>query len=216
MAAVHEASVGVEDSPSSDVSVVDESESDDESDIEERIASARRRLRRTDCLFCSQRFDDIDTNLAHMSSAHSFFIPHREELSDLNGLLDYLGEKVAEGNLCLYCPNGGKEFGSLEAARRHMIDKAHCKIPFATDEDRAELADYYWQDDDEDGGDWEDASDQEGEGPARQVSLSFASSRLALRYLEASAVLLTPIRLPSLAMASRSCSLLAGSLGIGH
>lgn len=164
------ASAGLERDSTSSASAAEESETDDEGDIEDRIASARRRLRRTDCLFCTHRFDDVESNLAHMSSAHSFFIPHREELSDLSGLLDYLGEKVAEGNLCLYCPNGGKEFGSLEAARRHMIDKAHCKIPFATDEDRAELADFYWQDDRDDDEEWEDASDQEGENSARQVS----------------------------------------------
>ncbi|WWD00267.1 hypothetical protein V866_007176 [Kwoniella sp. B9012] len=68
---------------------------------------------------------------------------HQDILLDLPGLLSYLGEKVAVGNLCLYCPNGGREFGSLEAVRKHMIDKAHCKLAYEMEEDRAELADFY-------------------------------------------------------------------------
>ncbi|KAL7422134.1 pre-60S factor rei1 [Cryptotrichosporon argae] len=137
----------------------DEDEEDEgEGDIEARIASARRKIQPLDCLFCANHFGSIDANLAHMKTAHSFFIPDRDILVDLPGLLSYLGEKVALGNLCLYCPNGGKEFGSTEAVRRHMRDKGHCKIAYETDEDRAELADYYdfggdddWEDADSDG-----------------------------------------------------------------
>lgn len=145
---------------SEDEDEAEQMDEDEDYDIEEAIAASRRRMGSGDCLFCSHRSANIDENLAHMTGVHSFFIPDRDILVDLAGLLAYLGEKIAVGNLCLFCPNGGKEFGSMEAVRKHMIDKCHCKIAYETDEDRAELADYYdfmgaddtdWEDMDEDG-----------------------------------------------------------------
>ncbi|BEI98493.1 hypothetical protein CcaverHIS631_0307920 [Cutaneotrichosporon cavernicola] len=148
-----------------DNDVDSDAEADADSDIEARIAASRRRINPNDCLFCNHRSTDAQSNLEHMSRAHSFFVPDRDLLIDLSGLLAYLGEKVAIGNLCLFCPNGGKEFSSLAAVRKHMIDKAHCKIAYETEEDRVELADFYdfggglasdqseWEDVDEDGGD---------------------------------------------------------------
>ncbi|WWC59156.1 uncharacterized protein I303_101704 [Kwoniella dejecticola CBS 10117] len=120
-----------------------DSEDDEDRDFAARIAKARRRIQPTDCLFCSATQRTIDINVDHMAKAHSFFIPDRDLLLDMSGLLSYLGEKVAIGNLCLYCPNGGREFGSIDAVRKHMMDKGHCKLAYETDEDLAELADYY-------------------------------------------------------------------------
>ncbi|WWD07986.1 hypothetical protein V865_006096 [Kwoniella europaea PYCC6329] len=120
-----------------------DSEEEEDGDFSARIAKARRRIQPTDCLFCPANHNSIDDNTKHMAKSHSFFIPDQDILLDLPGLLSYLGEKVAVGNLCLYCPNGGREFGSLEAVRKHMIDKAHCKLAYETEEDRAELADFY-------------------------------------------------------------------------
>jgi pre-60S factor REI1 len=97
-----------------------------------------------------------------MSSVHSFFVPDRDYLIDISGLLAYLGEKVVVGNICLYCPGGSREFASVEAVRRHMIDKSHCKLAFETEDDRNELSDYYnFGGDEEAGGDWEDVDDGE-------------------------------------------------------
>ncbi|KAK4689792.1 pre-60S factor REI1, partial [Tremellales sp. Uapishka_1] len=128
----------------------------DEDGIDQKIAASRRKIDPTDCLFCSNKSPSIANNVSHMARGHSFFIPDQENLIDLSGLLTYLGEKVAIGNICLYCPNGGKEFGSLEAVRRHMMDKAHCKLAYNSDEDRAELADFYDFAVVDQGGDWED------------------------------------------------------------
>lgn len=142
----------------------DEDDEDDDEGIESAIAASRRRLPAGVCLFCNHRAANLESNLVHMSKEHSFFIPDQDLLIDLPGLIGYLGEKVAGGNLCLYCPNGGKEFGSTEAVRKHMIDKSHCKIAYETDEDRAELADFYAFEGsvDEDGtSDWEDIEDDE-------------------------------------------------------
>ncbi|WVF70105.1 hypothetical protein IAT40_004893 [Kwoniella sp. CBS 6097] len=134
-----------------------ESESDaGEDDFATRIAKSRRRIQPTDCLFCSTSNSTTEENVTHMSKAHSFFIPDQDILVDVRGLLSYLGEKVAIGNLCLFCPNGGREFGSLEAVRKHMRDKAHCKLAYDSEEDRAELADFYDYGGDVSESEWED------------------------------------------------------------
>lgn len=138
-----------------------DSEDDEEGDFEQKMANLRRRIKPADCLFCTRHSGTVDENVGHMASIHSFFIPDKEILIDLSGLLSYLGEKVAIGNLCLFCPNGGKEFGSLEAVRKHMIDKNHCKLAYETDEDRAELADFYDFQGDGDDEDWEDEDGEE-------------------------------------------------------
>ena len=44
-----------------------------------------------ECLFCSHVSDSLETNVQHMTSAHSFFIPDIEYLTDLPGLIGYLG-----------------------------------------------------------------------------------------------------------------------------
>ena len=44
-----------------------------------------------ECLFCPMVSDSLEDNVQHMSAAHSFFIPDMEYLSDLEGLVQYLG-----------------------------------------------------------------------------------------------------------------------------
>ncbi|CAK6977023.1 cytoplasmic 60S subunit biogenesis factor ZNF622 [Scomber scombrus] len=96
----------------------------------------------TDCLFCSHHSKSLMKNVAHMTKAHSFFIPDVEFLIDLRGLVRYLGEKVGAGNVCLWCNEKGRSFYSAEAVQSHMIDKSHCKL--FTDADAAlEFADFY-------------------------------------------------------------------------
>lgn len=46
----------------------------------------------TDCLFCPHHSSSLMKNVAHMTKVHSFFIPDIEYLSDLKGLIKYLGE----------------------------------------------------------------------------------------------------------------------------
>jgi len=53
-----------------------------------------------------------------MALVHGLFVPEKEYLTDLRGLIIYLGEKIGVGNLCIYC---GKLFGSAEGARAHMV-----------------------------------------------------------------------------------------------
>ena len=75
-----------------------------------------------------------------MSHSHGLFVPEREYLVDLRGLIVYLSEKVSVGHMCIYC---NKQFNSSEGARAHMIDKGHCKIPYNSSTEILEYSDYY-------------------------------------------------------------------------
>ena len=44
-----------------------------------------------ECLFCSFVSKDLQNNVKHMTTKHSFFIPDIEYLVDLEGLISYLG-----------------------------------------------------------------------------------------------------------------------------
>lgn len=95
-----------------------------------------------DCLFCNHRAEDMVANFRHMSEVHSFFLPDADYCVNPEGLLDYLGEKVAVYYICLWCNDGGKTFYSLDAVRKHMNDKGHCKM-LHEGVTLAEYADYY-------------------------------------------------------------------------
>jgi pre-60S factor REI1 len=125
--------------------VVDDDASDDDVNqtIDEKIAAARARLSSSHCLFCPHESASLEDNLTHMSSAHSFFIPDADYLIDIPGLISYLGEKIAVGNVCIFCNGKGREFRTLGAVRKHMIDKSHCKIAYESSDDRLEISDYY-------------------------------------------------------------------------
>ncbi|KAF8647145.1 hypothetical protein AX16_006976 [Volvariella volvacea WC 439] len=128
--------------------VAEDKDKDEESDeeaqsFEAKIAAARSRLSPNHCLFCTVESSSLPENLTHMSSAHSFFIPDAEFLVDLPGLIAYLGEKIAVGNVCIFCNGKGREFRTLEAVRKHMLDKSHCKIAYDTGDDKLEISDYY-------------------------------------------------------------------------
>jgi pre-60S factor REI1 len=96
-----------------------------------------------------------------MKERHSFFIPHAERLSDAVGLIKYLGEKISVGNVCLVCNDRGKCFHAMDSVRKHMVEKGHCRIPWETEEDEAELADYYHDSDEGGDSDWEDAGEDD-------------------------------------------------------
>lgn len=118
----------------------DATEDDVNRTIDEKIAAARTKLSPSTCLFCSESSGSHEDNLTHMSIFHSFFIPDAEYLVDITGLVTYLGEKIAVGNVCIHC---AKEFSTLDAVRKHMVDKSHCKIAYDTDGERLEVSDYY-------------------------------------------------------------------------
>eukprot|EP00096_Caligus_rogercresseyi_P012549 TRINITY_DN5298_c0_g1_i1.p1 TRINITY_DN5298_c0_g1~~TRINITY_DN5298_c0_g1_i1.p1 ORF type:complete len:358 (+),score=94.54 TRINITY_DN5298_c0_g1_i1:40-1113(+) len=82
----------------------------------------------TDCLFCSHHSSNLSKNIKHMGERHSFFIPDVDFLVDVEGLFTYLGAKVGEGFMCLWCNESGKAFRDRDSVQKHMLDKGHCKI----------------------------------------------------------------------------------------
>ncbi|ALC49329.1 CG6769 [Drosophila busckii] len=129
----------------------DEADDDDEDfeDIEEEVVDsdewekiAENPLTERDCLFCTEQSEDLVANLKHMSVAHSFFVPDTEYCTDIEGLIYYLGEKVANFFICLWCNDRGKTFYSLDAVRKHMVDKGHCQM-LHEGVALAEYAEYY-------------------------------------------------------------------------
>lgn len=50
-----------------------------------------------DCLFCLHHSRNVIKNVKHMTLEHSFFVPDVEFCVDLNGLIQYLGEKITQG-----------------------------------------------------------------------------------------------------------------------
>lgn len=98
----------------------------------------------TTCLFCQRKygsnFATLDENLEHMRLKHGLFIPERKYLTDLEGLLQYLGEKIGFGNVCLCCLYQGKD---IVAVRDHMLNKRHMKIPYESEDEKLEISDFY-------------------------------------------------------------------------
>lgn len=93
---------------------------DDDDDSWEEIEGIQ--IPPTSCLFCAVESGDIESNLEHMSVSHSFFIPDMEYCTDLEGLLDYLGSKVGEGMMCLWCNEKGKSFYDVLAVQVSPFD----------------------------------------------------------------------------------------------
>ena len=111
--------------------------------IDQKIAAARSRISSLQCLFCFHASSSLEANLTHMSGTHSFFVPDADYLTDLPGLINYLGDKIVVGNVCIFCNDKGREFRTLDAVRNHMLDKSHCKIAYSTESEKLEISDYY-------------------------------------------------------------------------
>lgn len=94
----------------------------------------------TQCLFDNSNFQDVHSNVEYMRRTFSFFIPNREYLKDLNGLIQYLGHKVYYNCQCLACH---RVFRCADAAKMHMISKGHTRIGTHTEDLEAEIEDFY-------------------------------------------------------------------------
>ncbi|XP_008776891.1 cytoplasmic 60S subunit biogenesis factor REI1 homolog 1-like [Phoenix dactylifera] len=97
------------------------------------------------CFICDQKHHGIESCMVHMHKLHGFFIPDVEYLKDPKGLLTYVGLKVRRDFMCLYCNERCHPFQSLEAVRKHMIAKGHCKLRYGDggDDDDGDLEDFY-------------------------------------------------------------------------
>jgi pre-60S factor REI1 len=80
----------------------------------------------TQCLFCRNISDSIDTNLDHMSKSHGMTIPSPHQLSvDPTTLLSYLNLVISVYNECLTC---GTQRRNTQAIQQHMLGKKHCSF----------------------------------------------------------------------------------------
>ena len=77
-----------------------------------------------------------------MTKSHSFFIPDIDYITELESLILYLGSKVGDGKICLYCNKRSRTFPSVEAVQKHMRDKGHSKLDYEG-ESALEYADFY-------------------------------------------------------------------------
>jgi len=99
----------------------------------------------------------MDSNLTHMSHAHSFFIPDAEYLIDMESLLSYLFAVVSVFHECLFC---GSSKTTKFGVQDHMRGKGHCKVDFEDDEH--DLKQFY---------DFSGDEDDDGDLPKTEVTL---------------------------------------------
>ncbi|ERT01942.1 hypothetical protein HMPREF1624_00237 [Sporothrix schenckii ATCC 58251] len=133
------------------------------------------------CLFCNYASPTIALNVAHMGRFHNMFIPEKQYLVDLEGLLAHLETRIRDDHACITC---GKVRGDVFAVQTHMRDKAHCAIPYLTLEEQVDIGDFYdfrgtYSDSDpEDDDDEEDGSDDEdGKGPTKNAAAKLGAKR---------------------------------------
>ncbi|CAK7265410.1 pre-60S factor rei1 [Sporothrix epigloea] len=92
------------------------------------------------CLFCNFASPTVELSVAHMGRFHNMFIPERQYLVDLEGLLTHLEKRVRDDHACITC---GKLRGDVFAVQTHMRDKAHCSIPYLTIEEQVDIGDFF-------------------------------------------------------------------------
>lgn len=95
-------------------------------------------------LFDNRSSSSMEENLDYMFKNFGFYLPDAEYLSDPEGLLKYLGAKLQYGHTPIGTRGDdttSRQFRSLEAVQRHMIDRNVCRLAYEDNED--EYADYY-------------------------------------------------------------------------
>ncbi|XVF89486.1 hypothetical protein PTKIN_Ptkin19aG0133800 [Pterospermum kingtungense] len=94
---------------------------------------------------CDVDHDTVESCIVHMHKFLGFFIPDIKYLKDPEGLLTYLGIKVKREFMCLYCNERCHPSTSLEAVRKHMAAKGHCKVHYGdvVDDEETELEEFY-------------------------------------------------------------------------
>jgi len=91
-------------------------------------------------IFDDVEFETTEECVAYMEKQFGFFLPDRDCVCDLDGMLEYLGDKVKLGGFCLYCQ---KQLTPGRPCQMHMLSKAHCKIAYQEDVDLDEFDDFY-------------------------------------------------------------------------
>ena len=104
----------------------EEEEIDEDSNDSDFDVNDCHEIPETECLFCGKTFETSELTLEHMKT-HGFRIPYEDKLTDRDGLMKYLSEKIGIGNCCICC---SKQFKSITAVRDHMHGKSHCAFEF--------------------------------------------------------------------------------------
>lgn len=92
------------------------------------------------CLFCNLESASVEASVSHMERTHGMFIPEKQYLVNMEGLLASLQERIQEFNECLVC---GKVKSNAFATQTHMRDTGHCKIPYTTEDEQLEIGEFY-------------------------------------------------------------------------
>jgi pre-60S factor REI1 len=116
--------------------VAADADTDMEPTPEQAIAEEAIVIEPRQCLFDKHFSESVEANCDRMLRKYGFFVPDREYLTDLEGLIGYCHEKVKLGHMCLYCQ---KIFTTWQGCQKHMVSKSHCKIRY---EPRVDLEDF--------------------------------------------------------------------------
>ncbi|CAK7219185.1 pre-60S factor rei1 [Sporothrix bragantina] len=131
------------------------------------------------CLFCNFASPTVQLNVAHMGRFHNMFIPEKQYLVDLEGLLTHLEKRIRDDHACITC---SKVRGDVFAVQTHMRDKAHCSIPYLTLEEQVDIGDFYdFRGTYSDGEDEEDEEEEEDdeEGAKKSGGAKLGATRAA-------------------------------------
>jgi len=91
-------------------------------------------------IFDDVEFETTEECVAYMEKQFGFFLPDRDCICDLDGMLEYLGDKVKLGGFCLYCQ---KQLTPGRPCQMHMTSKSHCKLAYQEEVDLDEFDDFY-------------------------------------------------------------------------
>ncbi len=92
------------------------------------------------CLFCNYGSPTLDLNVLHMGRQHGFFVPEKDYLVDLDGLVNYLSETIQVLHTCLFCH---KTLHSAHGIQTHMRDRGHCMVAYATEDEQMDIGEFY-------------------------------------------------------------------------
>jgi pre-60S factor REI1 len=94
----------------------------------------------TQSLFDKHMSTTVQENVDYMYNKYGFFIPDKEYLTDLEGLVGYCAEKIKLGHTCLYCQ---KMFTTWRGCQEHMIHTRHAKLKYEAGVDLEEFDVFY-------------------------------------------------------------------------
>ena len=87
--------------------------------------------RDNECFLCSHQASDLNALCAHLTAAHSWFIPYEKYCTDKEGYIRFVQFRVFSCKQCLQCH---EYFDSLRSLQRHMQRKNHSIFDYNADD----------------------------------------------------------------------------------